>query len=465
MATPQSKLFRSLLPIANFWGRLSGRELSITGNSLVLSFFFFVSAGMGVIRQALFNAQFGVGPEVDAYYAAFRLPNTLFNLIAGGTLSSAMIPILLTTRQEDGDPAGERLVNIVLTTLLAFFAVLVIGLEFLAPLFVRHILAPGFDPGRSNLTITLTRIMLLQPLILAVGSVAAAVLNSRNQFFLTSLATLGHNVALITAIVACRFRPELGILAPTVAVVIGAGLQVALLLPALRHQQKLSLIWSHGDYRLKQMIRLLIPNALSAGVNYGGSVADIAFASQTSHTAGIPAINNAMMLINLPISLLGQAVGLAAFPRLAAHAAANQWSAMRRTLLGSLMAALALTIPIVLAFWAFGRPLIRILFERGNFGAPAGDLTAQVLVIYALALPAYISTEIVARALVSMRDTTTPLLTNSLQLLGRIALLSLLIEQQAILAIPIAFAITATLETLLLTCVLLLKLQVRLNIK
>lgn len=417
---------------------------------------------MGVVRQALFNAQFGVGPEVDAYYAAFRLPNTLFNLIAGGTLSSAMIPVLLMTIREDGDPAGERLVNVVLTTLLTIFALLVILMELTTPFFVRQVLAPGFDPGRSNLTITLTRIMLLQPLILAIGSVAAAVLNSRNQFILTSLATLGHNAALITAIVACYFWPGLGILAPTVAVVVGAGLQVALLLPALRRQQPLRFIWGYGDYRLRQMIGLLIPNALSAGVNYGGSVADIAFASQVAHPAGIPAISNALMLINLPISLLGQAVGLAAFPRLAAQATANEWRAMRRTLLASLAAAIALTVPIVLAFWAFGRPLIRLLFERGNFGAPAGDLTSQVLVIYALALPAYVGTEIVARALVSMRDTTTPLLTNILQLLGRIALLTILIEQQAILAIPIAFAVTASLETILLSGVLLLKLQLRL---
>ena len=133
---------------------------------------FFASALLGALRQVLFNAQFGATSEANAYYAATRLPDTLFNLVAGGALSSAMIPVLLGTVQHEGKAAAERLISLVLTTLLLFFVVLILVLELFTPIFVHYILAPGFDAETANLTITLTRIKLLQPLLLAVGSVA-----------------------------------------------------------------------------------------------------------------------------------------------------------------------------------------------------------------------------------------------------------------------------------------------------
>lgn len=435
------------------------REFTLAEGSFILMVSFFLSAGLGAVRQILFNAQFGVGPEVDAYYAAFRLPDTLFSLIAGGALSSAMIPVLLATMREDGDPAGERLINVVFTTLLAVFALFVVILELFAPALIRNVLAPGFDPGRSNLTVTLTRIMLLQSLILAASSVATAVLNSRSQFFLTSLAIISHNVALISGIMVSRFVPGVGIYGPTVGVVVGAVLQVAILLPGLVSRQRLTLLWDFSDQRLREIIRLLIPNGLSVGVNYGGFIADTAFASQAPESAGLPATYNAWLLVGLPIALLGQAVGQAAFPRLAADAAAGDWAKMRRTLLRSLATVIGLAVPVVLALVWLGRPVIAFLFERGKFDAAAGDLTYQVLVAYAVALPAYVGTEVISRALVALRDTRTPLLTNIVQLVGRITIMALFINQWGILAIPIALAITASLETILLGTVLAVKLR------
>lgn len=435
------------------------REFSLTEGSFILMVSFFLSAGLGAVRQILFNAQFGVGPEVDAYYAAFRLPDTLFSLIAGGALSSAMIPVLLATVREDGDPAGERLINVVFTTLLVVFALFVLILELFAPALIRNVLAPGFDPGRSNLTVILTRIMLLQSLILAASSVATAVLNSRSQFFLTSLAIISHNVALISGIIVSRLVPGVGIYGPTVGVVVGAILQVAILLPGLVSRQRLRLLWDFSDQRLREIIRLLIPNGLSVGVNYGGFIADTAFASRAPEAAGLPATYNAWLLVGLPIALLGQAVGQAAFPRLAADAAAGDWAKMRQTLLRSLATVIGLAVPVVLALIWLGRPVISFLFERGKFDAAAGDLTYQVLVAYAVALPAYVGTEVISRALVALRDTRTPLLTNIVQLIGRIVIMSLFITQWGILAIPIALAITATLEALLLGTVLTVKLR------
>jgi putative peptidoglycan lipid II flippase len=108
-----------------------------------------------------------------------------------------------------------------------------------------------------------------------------------------------------------------------------------------------------------------------------------------------------------------------------------------------------------------GRPVIRLLFERGAFDAAAGDLTYRVLVIYSIALPAYVATEVITRGLIALRDTRTPLLTNTGQLVGRIVLIAVLIQPLGVIAIPAAFALTSTLETLALAAALWRKLSRR----
>ena len=440
------------------------REFSIGEASFILMASFFLSAGLGAVRQVLFNARFGVSPEANAYYAAFRLPDTLFSLIAGGALSSAMIPVLLNAREQEGEAAGWRLISQVLTTLLAVFALLIVGVEVFTPALVTRVLAPGFDSATSALTVSLTRVMLLQPMILLLGSVATAVLNSRNQFLLTGLSVVSHNISLIVSILAAGLIPGLGILGPTLGVIAGAILQVLILSPGLRGQgHRVRLLWEFGNRRLREVLRLLGPNGLSVGVNYAGFIVDTAFASAALDPAGLPAIYNAFLLVGLPIALLGQAIGQASFPRLSAEAEAGHWSDMRRILFRSLGGAIGLALPAVAALLLLGRPTVRVLFEHGEYTAAAGDLTYRVLVAYALALPAYVATEVTTRGLIALRDTRTPLFTNSGQLVLRVVLISTLLGRLGVVAIPVAFALSATLETLTLTAVLLTRLRSRLE--
>jgi putative peptidoglycan lipid II flippase len=209
------------------------------------------------------------------------------------------------------------------------------------------------------------------------------------------------------------------------------------------------------------VVRLLIPNGLSVSVNYAGFIVDTSYATRAVDPAGLAAIYNAFLLVGLPIALLGQAIGQAAFPRLAAEAEAENWTEMRRMLMRSLGAAIGLALPAVAALLLLGRPTIRILFEHGEFTSAAGDLTFRVLVAYAIALPAYVATEVITRGLISLRDTRTPLFTNAGQLVLRILLISILLASVGVVAIPAAFAISSTLETVTLAVVLLLKLRSR----
>lgn len=438
------------------------REYSVSEASFILMVSFFLSAALGAVRQVLFNAQFGVSSQANAYYAAFRLPDTLFSLIAGGALSSAMIPVLLNARQKEGEAAGWRLISAVLTSLLLVFAVIIATVEIFTPALVTKILAPGFDAPTSALTVTLTRIMLVQPIILLLGSVATAVLNSRNQFLLTGLSIVSHNVSLILSILALRLFPNFGIYGPTAGVIFGAILQTLILGPGLRgNGYRVGLLFDFANQHLREVVRLLIPNGLAVSVSYAGFIVDTAFATRATNPAGLAAIYNAFLLVGLPIALLGQAIGQAAFPRLAAQAEAENWTEMRRMLLRSLGAAIGFALPAVAALLLLGRPTIRILFEHGEFTRVAGDLTFRVLFAYSVALPAYVATEVITRGLISLRDTRTPLLTNSGQLMLRIIFIATLLHSMGVVAIPAAFAISSTLETLLLATILFIKLRNR----
>jgi putative peptidoglycan lipid II flippase len=271
---------------------------------------------------------------------------------------------------------------------------------------------------------------------------------------------MSHNVALITGILAVRAFPELGIYGPTLGVVGGALLQVLILLPGvLAGGFQVRLRWDPGDARFQEVVRLLIPNGLAVGVGYAGFILDTSFASKAPEIEALPAIQNAWLMVGLPIALLGQAVGQAAFPRLAAHAAALDWGAMRRTLLASLAGVVVLAVPALLGLVVLGREMIRTVFEQGKFDAAAGSLTYDVLTVYALALPAYVATEVITRGLISLRDTKTPLLTNTAQLIGRGAIMAAFIDAEGVIAIPLAFAVTASVETLLLGSMLALRLR------
>ena len=445
--------------------RLFVREYTIPEATILLMAAFLFSAALGSVRQIFLNALFGTGEAANAYYAAFRLPDALFSLIAGGALSSAMIPILLSTEREDGRDEWEYLFNLVLTGLFVALVIVVALGEIFTPTFVHYILAPGFDAETTHLTVTLTRIMLAQPLILAGGSVAAAVLNSRRQFTLTAISFASHNVAILSGIAVSWLVPSVGIYGPTVGVLGGAVLQMILLIPGIRDNGlHVHIAWEVHNARLRQVVHLLIPNGLSVAVGYAGFIVDTAFASKVPGTLALPAIQNAWLLVALPISLLGQGVGQAAFPRLAAHAAAARWFDMRRTLVYSLGAVVALAMPALIGLGLLGRILIRLLFEHGKFDAVAGTATYHVLLIYVLVLPFAVATELLSRGLISLRDTRTPLLTNTLQLAMRAGITAALLGRYGVEAIPTAFVVSSAIETALLAAILLPRIQRRIKL-
>ncbi|TMC19147.1 MAG: murein biosynthesis integral membrane protein MurJ [Chloroflexi bacterium] len=452
---------RSFLPGGDDF---SLRRFSIIEAAMLLIMGYLASKGLGVVRQTIFNALFGTGMQANAYYAASRLPDTLFDLIAGGALTHAFIPIFLSYEKDRGQREAWRLASLVFNVLLVALTALVIVSEFVAPAFVSRLLVPGYPPAQQALTAALTRVMLIQPLILGLGTVVTAILNSKRQFFLPALSLAIYNVGLIGGLLFSLAIPRIGIYGPTYGVLAAAALQVLVMVPALVKQGvRYTFIWDLRNPGLRQVMRLLIPNALAVAIASTGFIVDTAFISYLPDQASLAAERNAHMLYALPLALLGLAIGQAALPQLSSLAASGRYVRLRMTVVKLIGGSLSLSLIASLMMYLLGKPAIRLLFQHGAFGKHSSAVTGTALLGYAFALPAVIAASLLVLSFYALKDARTPLLINILGLATRwsliILLLRLLTGSHMILAIPLAAGGVGIVESLVLGSLLFIRLR------
>lgn len=433
---------------------LINREFGVAHASILLLGAYLGSAVLGAIRQILLSARFGGGDDLSAYIAASRLPDTLFTLVAGGALTNAMVPVLVAARKGEGSSL-LRIVELTLTALLLTIAALSAIGVILAPWIVRTVIAPGFDEPTSELTTNLTRLLFLQPLILAIASVSTAVLNSRARFFLPALAILIQNTSDISGILLSWAVRPIGVYGPALGVIGGVALQVLVLMPALRVEGRWPrFAWDPQDVHLRTIVALLIPNALLIGSSYLGGVVETAFASLDANDSAIPALTNAWLLVGLPVRLIGVAVGQAAFPRLAADASSGDWRAFKPRLWQTFAAVFALTAAGIPLFLVLGRWMVTLLYEHGEYTRADGDLTYTLVFAFLWGLPFYATTEVLTRGLLALHDTRSPLFTNITQLVLRALAMWLLIDRSGLTVIPWTQSISAPIEIIILIAIL-----------
>ena len=464
-----SSAFR--LNIKNFLpgGDISLRRFSITEAALLLVLALCASRGLGVIRQIIFNALFGTGPDANAYYAAARLPEVLFDLIAGGALTHALIPVFLSYEKDHGQKEAWRLASLVFNVLLVALTLLVILAEFAAPTFVSRLLVPGFPLYAQTMTTSLTRIMLVQPLILGLGTVITATLNSKRQFLLPALSVALYNVGLIGGLLFSLAIPELGIYGPTYGVLVAAACQVLIMIPGLiRQGVRYTFIWNFKHPGLREVIRLLGPNTLAVAIASIGFIIDTAFISYLPDKTSLAAARNAHLLFAFPLALVTQALGPASLPIMAVLATSQRFVRLRATVVKLLSGALILSILASILLYLFGKPLIHLLYQHGAFNKHSSSVTGTALMGYAFALPGLALVELLGLSFYALKDAKTPLFTDVTALAVRWSLLVLLLHllsgSHAILAIPLSSVGSGTLESLLLGSLLFVRLRTKVNL-
>ena len=382
----------------------------------------FVSRILGFLRETLIAGLFGQSGVTDAYNTAFILPDLLYSLLVGGVLSSAFIPVISEYIAKNKEDEGWRVVSSVINiTFLALSFLIIIALIF-TPQFV-HLLVPGFK-ANMDLAVHLMRIILIQPLILAMSGLTMGILNSYKIFWPSAVGTVLYNACIIF------FGPllahRLGIGGFAVGVVIGALMNFLVQVPALKKVgfRYYSVIdWQHPSVR--RIATLALPIILSFALNQIQVIVDSNLGS--SLTAGsITAIWYSRRLSQLPVGIFAIAVAVAVFPTMTEQAALQQWDKFRLMSSRAIRMVMFITIPISIGMIVMRFPLIRVLFQHGEFTSESTLTTAIPLVYFSLGIVAQSVIQILPRMFYALQDTWTPaligILAMGINLLGALLL-------------------------------------------
>jgi putative peptidoglycan lipid II flippase len=387
-----------------------GRQIARAA-TLVMALFI-VSRVLGLVRQMIIGALFGTSGALDAYLAAARIPEMVFMVVAGGSLGSAFIPAF-TDHLSRGDRAGAwRLASAVVNLALIILAVVVGLMVVFAPMLVRTVIAPGFDRPQQALTVSMLRLMLISPIIFGVSGIVMGALNAHQHFLLPALAPSVYNLSIIGGGV--LLGPRMGVMGLAVGAVVGSGLHLMVQVPGLlRHGARYVPILGLHNPGVREVGRLMAPRMLGTAIAQLNFIVNNSLASGLGEGA-VSAINFAWLLLMLPLGVLAQAVGTAAFPTLAAQVARGEHEKMRNTLSGTLRVVLALCLPATVGLCVLGGPLVALFFERGAFEASSTNAVAWALTFYSIGLIGHAGLEIIARAFYALHDTATPVLVGGL---------------------------------------------------
>ncbi len=409
-----------------------------------------VGSLVGFAQRVVVTSRFGASAEYDAFNAAFRIPDLLFNLMAGGALASAFIPIYAGYLSRGQRGHAWRLARAVALLVVAVLTALAALAALAAPAVVDAVIAPGFPDAQAQLTVSLMRTMLVATVIFGVSGLLMGVLQSNGSFIPSALAPSLYNAGIIFGALALG---GYGIHGVAVGVVIGAALHLGIQLPALgriaripyfvfrtpdivvRGSKSPSPSAEFGTRNTQHEIRntesatrntetgirnaprvwpdvrrivaLMIPRIVGLGAVQLNFIVNTNLASGMGPGA-VSAVVIGFAVMLLPQAAIAQAVATVLFPSISAHAARGERDAFGAKLTRAVNAVLALSLPASLALIVLGGPLIRLLFQRGSFDAEDAQAVSFALAWFATGLVGHSVLEVVARGFYALQDTLRP---------------------------------------------------------
>lgn len=410
---------------------LSNRQIMRAALVVVLGFL--ASGILGLIRTAVFSGVFGAGDALDAFYAAQRIPETLFVLVAGGALGSSFIPVFARINAS-GDEAGAwRLASAVITCAALLATILALLLALFAPILVPALLVPNSPPELQALTTSLTQWMLVTVIIFSISGLLMGILNARQLFILPALALSMNNVGQIfgalflTPLFANSFADTMppdtaGTYGLALGAILGAVLHLAIQLPGLpRVGAKLRFLHDPRIPGVRDVLVLMLPRVL------GLAVVQINFWVNVNLASGMvsgsqTALTTAWILMFFVLGVIAQSMGTALFPSLSALAAQGDMDGFKDRLANALRGVLFLAFPATVGLIVLGQPAISVLFERGEWTAQSTAATAWALSFFALGIAGHALLEVLSRAFYALEDTKTPVLIGVAAMVANIAL-------------------------------------------
>ncbi len=392
-------------------GPSSASRFGLTASALLgaatqVMLLFVLSRVTGVVRDVVILAEFDLSAQLDAYQAAFRIPDMIFEVVAGGALGSAFLPTFTQLWQRQGEAKAWQLfsqsINAV-TLLLTILAALCIVL---APWLVQTVLAPGFTLDQQLLTAHLMRWLLLGTVVYGASGLCMAALNTKQHFILPALVPSLRNLAIIGgALFLTDFWGVYGLVA---GAVVGSFLHLLVQLPAVaRHGMRYDFGLSWRDAGLRHVVTLMLPRMVGLAFLHLNFIVNTHLVSQLG-TGSVSAMEYGFRLMLLPFGLFGQALAIAAFPTFSAQVESRDWEDLQDTFGRSIRMVMFLVLPAAVGMYLLRLPLIEALYQRGSFTAESTAQVAYALQFFLTGLLAYAVVEITVRAFYAFHDTRTP---------------------------------------------------------
>lgn len=425
---------------------------------------FILSRLLGLVRDRVVANIFGGGSDFEAFVVALQVPDTLYFVVAGGALASAFIPTFTHYLAEGDRAKAWRLASAVLTLITLILAALSAGCGLLAQPIVAGLLAPHFPPHVQALTARLMQIMLLSPMIFGVSGLLMGILNTHRRFLLPAIAPAMYNVGIIFGAVV--LTPFIGVYGLAWGAVLGAALHLVVQLPGI--------IAVHFTYRpvldirdagVREITRLMGPRVLGLAIVQVNFWVNKSLGSGMV-TGSIAALQRAWYLMMLPQGIIAQSVAIAVFPTFSAQVAHNDKEGLRRTIGQVLRAVLFLSLPATVGLLVLRLPIVRLIYESGEFTPEDSQATAWALLFYGLGLVFHSLLEVVTRAFYAMHDTRTPVIVGGgamiLNVIFSLTLMQVIGQPGSLVMGPFAgLALANTLATLIETITLLILIRPR----
>ncbi|HHT73454.1 MAG TPA: murein biosynthesis integral membrane protein MurJ [Firmicutes bacterium] len=424
----------------------SGRVARAAG---IVMFFILVSRILGFVRERAIAEVFGRTGVTDVFFAAFSIPDLMYQLLVGGALSSAFIPVftqyLAKGEEEEAWYAASVFLNLIVLALAVFMILGVIFTPSLAPL-----VGIGFGGEQRELLILLMRVTFPAVFFTALSGLAMGVLHSYQRFTLPALGPIIYNLGQILG--AYLLGPIVGIMGMAVGTILGSIGSFSLQLPQVIRKAK-------GYYRpvidlshpgIRRMGRLMLPAVIGLSISQINIIVGQNLASLLE-TGSIVALRLANRLINFPLGIFAMGISTAIFPTLSSLVARGEMLEFRRTFSFGLRVVFFITIPSAVGMACLSVPIVRLLFESGEFTAADTAATAYALLFYAPGLIAQAGIQILTRIYYSLQDTITPvkigLVTVVINFLLSFSLLKLTALNHG--AIALAYSITSIINMLI----------------
>jgi putative peptidoglycan lipid II flippase len=422
-------------------GPSTGRVLAQA--SLVLTVAALASRLLGWFRLLVIGSQFGASRELDAYFAAFRIPDAIFQLVVAGALSAALIPVFSSYRAREQEREAWQLASSVINLVVIALAGLSLIMAIFAPVFVP-IVAPGFDAPTTELTIRMTRVMLLSPVLIGIGAVVTGVLNSYERFAVPAMAPLAYNLCIIGA--AIFLAPIMGVEGLAVGVAVGSLAHLAVQLPQLaRVGQRYDLTIGLGHPGVRRVGWLMGPRMLGLAAGQLNFIVATVLASSLPE-GSVTSFYYAFQLAQLPVGVLGVSVAVALFPTLSRDAALGRVPEIRHQVAGSLRVLIFMAAPLTAALIVLAQPITSVFFQYGLFSEQSAEQTANVLTYFAIGLVGHIVVHVLTRAFYAMQDTRTPVTWAVIGVAINVPLMVWLVGPMGVAGLALALSVSVLLE-------------------